>query len=267
MHAVQPSEAAMREDMDKVLVERPRSGRARVRALQGSRRQRRHRLDPDGESALQRLGMRRDAVDRKHFGEHLNPMYRYLRKQVDRPWDKVYGELCTQLDRRSVVQDHLFQHIKDRVAIDTVWRDGEVLVRRWNELVSLDRCGQELFVHPRTGILLPNREREIERRLERHERAERAARPHPDRRVGLPGMPAHCQWHRLAGLWYEVTLGTLDTANEDAAAYDVVLKKIVNRRHRNVLCERYGRADFYAIRKRQLGRAELRAHELQSGPN
>jgi len=47
------------------------------------------------------------------------PLYRYLRQQVNRSWAKVYGELCAQLDRRSVVQAHLFQHIEDKVAIET----------------------------------------------------------------------------------------------------------------------------------------------------
>jgi hypothetical protein len=263
MRAASPVEVTMREDMDKVLVERPRSGRARVRAFQGSRRRRRHRLDPDGESAPQRVGMRRDVIEHKFFGEHLNPMYRYLHQQVDRPWAKVYGELCAQLDRRSVVQDHLFQHIKDRVAFETIWRDGEVLVRRRTDLVPLADCGCELFVHPLTGILLPNRAREAALWRQRRERAERAAQPHPDRRVGLPGIPPGCQWHRIDGLWYEVTLGTLDTSGEEASAYDVVLK-IVSGRHRDALRQRYGRADRYAIRKRQLGRAELRAHGLQS---
>lgn len=257
----------MREDMDKVLVERPRSGRARVRAFEGSRRRRRDRLDPDGESGLQRLGMRRDVIERKHFGEHLNPMYRYLRKQVDRPWNKVYGELCSQLDRRSVVQEHLFQHIKDRVAVDTVWRDGEVLARRWSDLVPLARCGAELFVHPLTGILLPNRAREIERRRQNQERAEHATQPHPDRRVGLPGMPPACQWHRIDGLWYEVTLGALETSSDMTSAYDVVLRKVVTGRHRDALRERYGLPDRYATRKRQLGHAALRAHGLRCDPD
>jgi len=256
----------MREDMDKVLVERPRCGRARVRRLKGSRRQRRHRLDPDGESALQRLGMRRDAIDRKHFGEHLNPMYRYLRKQVDRPWDKVYGELCSHLDRRSVVQDHLFQHIKDRVAIDTVWHEGEVQVVRRSNLIPLARSGAELFVHPLTGILLRNRAREIERRRQSSERADHATQPRPDRRSGLPGMAPDCQWHRLEGHWYEVTLATLEASSDSVPAYDVVLRKLVSGRHREALRERYGPPDRYAIRKRQLGHAALRAHGLRCEP-
>jgi hypothetical protein len=97
--------------------------------------------------------MRRDALSRRHFGEHLGPLYRYLRQQVHRPWAKVYGELCAALDRRGVVQARLFQHIDDRVDGETVWQDGEVWVRNWRGLVPLKESRAELFVHLRTGIL------------------------------------------------------------------------------------------------------------------
>ncbi|MBX3604340.1 MAG: hypothetical protein KF788_03670 [Piscinibacter sp.] len=97
----------MRDDMSKVLVESPRGGRAWARALAGRRRQRRNRLDRDGEGAPQRAGMRRDPEVCKHFGEHLAPLYRYLRQQVHRPWTKVYGELCAALDRYACSKQQL----------------------------------------------------------------------------------------------------------------------------------------------------------------
>lgn len=253
----------MREDMSKVLVEAPRCGRSWAQALEGSRRQQRQRLDPDGEGAPRRVGMRRDAVERKHFGEHLGPLYRYLRQQVNRPWAKVYGELCAQLDRRSVVQAHLFQHVKDRVATETVWRDGEVWTRGWRGLQPIAESHAELFVHPRTGILLPNRARLVARRRERQDKAARALKAHSNRRVGLPGMAADCQWHRIDGVWYAVTLLALEPSGE-AKAYDVVLRRIVDGRQRETLQARYGRGDLYATGKRQLDRATLRAHGLAS---
>jgi hypothetical protein len=252
----------MREDMGKVLVESPRSGRSWARANEGSRRQQRHQLDPDGESAPRRVGMRRDAIARKHFGEHLGPLYRYLRQQVNRPWAKVYGELCSQLDRRNVVQAHLFQHIEDKVAIETVWRNGEVWVRTWRGLEPIADSRVELFVHPRTGILLPNRARVIAVLRKREEQAHRAAQPHPDRRIGLPGMRPNCQWHRIDGIWYEITLGTLHSRGEPAAAYDVVLKRVVDGRQAQLLRDRYGHPTMYATGKRQLGSAVLRANGL-----
>lgn len=252
----------MRQDMSKVLVESPRVGRAWARATEGTRRVRRHRLDPDGEGGPRHVGMRRDAVSRKDFGEHLAPLYRWLARQANRPWAKVWGELCAHLDRRNVVQAHLFEHLQDRVTIHTVWRDGKVYAQeRWYGLKPIERCWQHLYVHPRTGLLLVNRGREIAERRRRQERAARAAQPHPDRRSGLPGMAADCQWHRIDGIWYAVTLARLDDS-QAAAVYDGVLRRCVDGRQRELLHSRYGRPDRYAIAKRQLDGATLRANGL-----
>jgi hypothetical protein len=255
----------VRADMSKVLVESPRVGRGRARAHEGQRRQARQCADRDGESAPQRFGMQRDITSHKHFGEHLGPLYRYLRQQVHRPWSKVYGELCAGLDRRSVVQAHLFQHIGDKVELETVWRDGEVWIRNWRGLVPLKDSRAELFVHPRTGILLPNRARVIEAERQRKELQQQRAQGHPDRRSGLPGMAADCQWQRIDGLWYEVKLAALDVLDDKTRVYDVVLKRSVSGRDRQLLLTTYGRVGCYANAKRQLDRSTLRKHGLVSG--
>jgi hypothetical protein len=232
----------MRADMSKVLVEEPRWGRATARALAGSRRLRRNRLDADGEGGPARRGKAPGGSN--SIGEPLGPLYRYLRGQVDRPWDKVYGELCAALDRRSVVQAHLFQHIDDQVDIDTVWHDGQVQVRRWRGLVPLSESQAELYVHPRTGLLLV--------------RAHPArARAH-DRVVGAP-LPADVQWHRIDGQWYELRLRTLAGG---AAGFDVVLRREVTTQDRELLHRRYGGAAVYAQAKRQLDGRTLRRHGL-----
>lgn len=251
----------MREDMSKVLVESPRVGRARAYATEGTRRLRRHDLDADGEGGPRHIGMRRDAVGRKHFGEHLSPLYRWLDRQAGRPWAKVWGELCANLDRRSVVQAHVFQHIEGHVEIRTVWHDGQVQVQsRRHGLEPIGECWSRLFVHPRTGILLRNHAHQIAQRLRRQERAARAAQPHPDRRSGLHGMANDCQWRRIDGIWYEVTLAPLPA--DQAPVFDLVLGRTVDARQRELLRACHGRAGCYAAAKRQLGRKALRAHGL-----
>lgn len=251
----------MRTDMSKVLVDSPRVGRALAYATEGSRRLRRHDLDPGGEGGPRRIGMRRDAIERKHFGEHLSPLYRWLDRQAGRPWSKVWGELCANLDRRNVVQAHLFQHIGDHVETRTVWRDGQVHVQsRRRGLERIGDCRTRMFVHPCTGILLRNRARDIAQRQQRLQRDARAAQPHPSRRSGLPGMADDCLWERIAGIWYEVTLAPLSP--DQAPVYDVVLGRTVDARQRDLLRTRYGRPDRYAVAKRQLGRKALRAHGL-----
>lgn len=252
----------MREDMDKVLVESPRSGRAFARLVTGTRRKKRNALDADGEGGPRHLGMKGGRGD-KHFGEHLGPLYRYLRKQVNRPWAKVYGELCATLDRRSVVQAHLFQHIHDRVEVDTVWRDDMVYVRQWRGVVPLAESRAPMYVHPRTGILLVNRAGEIARRRKKKAQREAKFRPRHDRYLP-PGATPGTQWHRIDGIWYEVTLRTMDTSQVRPCGYDVALKRVVDFRSRDLLLARYGAPDRYAASKRQIDGRRLRAHGLAS---
>jgi hypothetical protein len=266
----------MRADMSKVLVEEPRHGRGYARSLVSGRRIERQQLDKDGESAASRFGMKQGGGT-KHFGEHLRPLFNYLRQQVDRPWNKVYGELCQGLDRRSTVQNHLFQHLHDRVAVDTEWRDGEVWVRReWGGHVPLRDSRAELYVHPRTGILLVNRARLIAQRQRAAKQAADQAAARQDRRTGLPGMATDEQWHRVDGVWYAVTLAPLPDPQRDVPVYDVLLKRNVARHNRELLLQRYG-CDArslgahgrchccplrYAIAKRQLDSRTLRQHGL-----
>lgn len=250
----------MREDMSKVLVDEPRHGRAQARAIQGSRRKRWNQVDPDGEGARSHLGMKRDGLAWKHFGEHLGPLYRYLRQQVDRPWRLVYGELCAGLDRRNVVQNHLFQHIGDRVALETVLVDGEVRVRSWRGTESLADSRYEMYVHPRTGLLLVNRAREKAAQQLRLERAAKARQGRPDRRIGVAGLGHDRQWHRIEGIWYEVLLQPLQG---DAPVYDVVLRRPVSVANRELLAQAYGRGDAAAVAKRQLDGRTLARHGLR----
>jgi len=126
--------------------------------------------------------------------------------------------------------------------------------------VPLADSRAEMFVHPLTGILLPNRARAIAMQRERDERARRRTATPPDRRTGLPGMPADVQWHRIEGLWYEVTLKPLG----GEPPFDVVLKRLLRRDSRELLRTTYGRSDRYASAKRQLSHKQLRAHGLAS---
>jgi hypothetical protein len=123
----------MRPDMHKVIVERPRFGG------HGSRKGRRPR---DLEDLPANLGMRRPYG---HFGknldDHLGPLRRYLRKQVGRPWNKVYSEICAGLRAGHPVHDHLRRHIFEIVTF------GESALPRRKPFVG------EVFVDLRTGIL------------------------------------------------------------------------------------------------------------------
>lgn len=252
----------MRADMGKVLVEAPRSGRASARAVAGSRRQDRNRVDRDGEAAPVRLGMKRDRHACKHFGEHLGPLYRYLRQQLNRPWAKIHGELCAALDQRSVVQAHLFQHLRDKVDTETEWREDGVWVRNWRGLVPLAESRVEMYVHPRTGLLLLNRARAIADGKRKQAQQEQALARERQRRIGSKQLPADTQWHRVDGLWYALQLRRLDGAAPETLPFDVLLRRAVGAADSQLLLERYGSGSLYAHAKRQLDGKTVRRNGL-----
>jgi hypothetical protein len=136
------SELIMREDMYKVIVERPRRGK------EGYATAARLRKDFDGPM---RLGMRA-GYGYRSLNENLAPLRRYLHAQIGRPWNKVFGEICAGIDRRNTVQQHIHQHIHDFIAIDVDVRGGQLidLVARWGFRGGIS---QGLYVDPRTGLI------------------------------------------------------------------------------------------------------------------
>jgi hypothetical protein len=120
----------MREDMFKVIVERPRWG-SRMRTNEG----RRYRASEDVAS---KIGIKQGYVTRKYLNENLSPLKRWLESQANRPWDKVYAELCANIDRRNTVQQHIFAHIDSFVERETRLVDGKVFVlSRWGRELQL----------------------------------------------------------------------------------------------------------------------------------
>ena len=123
----------MRKDMAKVIVERPRLGRAAAGLRPGRMRP---LVDDDGE--IVRAKGAREPVARaqktKGLNETLNPLRRYLESQVGRPWNKVYSEISAHLKPTSTVQQHVRDHIEDFVAFRTRMREGQVYVNdRWGQ--------------------------------------------------------------------------------------------------------------------------------------
>ena len=112
----------MRPDMAKVIVERPRiKGRAWERP-KGYRR-RLGCYGPDGPPG--REGIKAPWQNgTKHLNEHLGPLRRYLDRQVGRPWDQVFSEICAHIDRSSAVQDHVRDHVEGYVETHVIVIEG-----------------------------------------------------------------------------------------------------------------------------------------------
>ena len=180
----------MREDMARVIVERPRI-KPRVDRI-GRRR--------NLEELPYKEGMRRaraERGERKQLNENLAPLRRYLEKQVGRPWDKVYSEIAAHLRADNAVQQHVRDHLRDFVAITP--RRGIV---HW----ATTRSGlwrQRLYVDPTSGLLC--RTDQLPEEKERR-RAKLHLLPPPVERIALS---RDRELRLINGHWFEVRLAPL----------------------------------------------------------
>jgi hypothetical protein len=162
----------MRNDMAKVVTERPRRGSSEPSRKWGRRltkdeiprdflENERYRYDdPDPDKGYDydygplRTGRwrRQYGSDSKDFSDLLGPLRGYLRKHVGRPWNAVWSELSAHLDKRSVTGSHIFDHIKQEVE-QHCWLavNGKVYYRRRYSRAETEVTG--LYVHPMTHLL------------------------------------------------------------------------------------------------------------------
>ena len=85
---------------------------------------------------------------RAHFSDNLEPLERFLRSNVGRPWSVVYSELKGQLDGGSVTGQHVIQHLQDYMGRGCCYRGEVQQYRSRNDGVSL-----RFAIHPDTGLL------------------------------------------------------------------------------------------------------------------
>jgi hypothetical protein len=259
----------MRDDMCKVIVERPRWG-SRSNWKDG-------RLHRESEDVSPKIGMKQGHGTRKYFKDHLGPLKRWLASQVNRPWDKVYSEICEHNDVRSTVQDHLRSHVEDFVDLNTRMINGQVCVfRDYSPVSTLADSSRKLYVHPTSGLLLRN---PWPKRWQREWKAETAAKAALVAAVrrDLGGMALLM---KLEGTWYHVTLaamadgvvyikqtpdGPRKAMHRYPTQWDIVRKREVNA-GKDGCCgeayELYGRYGVYAASKRQLSAKELKQYKL-----
>ena len=149
--------------MAKVVVEQPRYG-SRDRSLKTAQKIRPVEVHEDFDSGPVRAPARRWG---KSFGEHLTPLWRFLRKNLGRPWDKVYSEIRSQLDGRSVTGQHVLDHLRWEVETEAFLVEGKVMRNGWRGPTPV----YGFYVHPKTGILREApRYRSLYRREQRKQR-------------------------------------------------------------------------------------------------
>ncbi len=235
----------MREDMFKIIVERPRWGsRSTYRP--------RHRLAGEDDLPV-KIGMKRHAavtrIRCKSLNENLNPLRRYLGRQLGRRWDEVYSEIAATLAPGHTVKEHVRQHLDDFVARRiTVGRDGQ-----WIHASGRHRFGtrpapwhQLYYVDPGDGRLKESASLWKKLKLDPFPWKRRKAESDPNVRV----LDKMRELRRIGGIWYEVIFNRNTLAEE--LVFDLLSRTRVpaNTRH--------------AAAKRQLSRAELDAFELKN---
>lgn len=158
----------MRVDLNKVLCERERHrshmSYREVRNLDPGKPARRIEEEDDepftGQQHSRKCGIA--APHRNHnkdFNEHLNPLWGIVRKNVGRPWDKIYSEICEVFDKRSVINQHILDHLDGFVERRFLIKNDELFLTRhyYRKMVPLKGSSVEYYVDPRDGILKRNK--------------------------------------------------------------------------------------------------------------
>ena len=245
----------MREDMFKVVVERPRWGSRHCDSPKL-----RH-VDPQ----VSRIGHKRQVCEsqgwRKSLNENLAPLKRYLHKQKGRQWNDVFSEICQQLDTGSTVKMHIREHLEDFVVVKVhVTKDGTWIgQRKWSGAVRLDnRWGwPDLYVDPFDGRI---KETEALRRklgivrkpYARIWLAEYARGPHDDFRR----QAKHRALLRRDGIWFAVELDRDPGCHDDRLRHELL---------EQAWREREG--GWKVTRMKQLSSRELKSHKLANQPS
>ena len=274
----------MRDDMARVIVERPR--------IPDHSAGRKGRSVPFDQLPAQE-GMRRPHIrfwGGKQLNENLAPLRRYLERQVGRPWDKIYSDIAAHLRMDSTVQQHVRDHLQGFVAIKPRRLNG------WRHRHS-GLWWQPFYVDPVSG-LLKRTDRLPEAKSHRH--ARRQHHPAAPERISLA---EDRELRRIEGIWYEVRLAPLPepvyrpfqemqtrklkpwAANSPVVSFDVTVRRLVTPAVTDAVTRalilvgpeiddeagwrtyrRQQPSRRYAVGKRMLSKVELRRHGLQNLP-
>lgn len=220
----------MRKDMGKIITEKPRGGSgARNAKTAMSIKWQGHDGDYDIPQKQSSSRHRIHGYNAKEFTDVLGPLYRYLDKQVGRPWNKVHSELCEVLDKRKLTHAHVFTHIDSYVEKD-VYKgvDGKWHSRPYGGLIG-DRYGG-LYVHPKSGLICRQKIKETDK---------------PKKDYELYKIDNKNELRRVEGIWYLIKL---DMVLVDK--YDWKTNK------------GYQKLELREVAKKQLNSKELKQYDL-----
>ncbi len=92
-----------------------------------------------------------DIKNTTRFGDNLEPLERFLRSHVGRPWSEVYAELNRQLDRSTVAGQHVIEHLHQYLDEQRWGRPIPAETKRYR--TQNDGVSRRFCIHPETGQL------------------------------------------------------------------------------------------------------------------
>jgi len=195
----------MRDDFSKQLVERERTrswdkfhNYRNVKGPKGLN---------DGEVGG-RESMRRKfnhGYDRKHFNENLNPLYGWVRSCLGKNWDRCYSELRRKFDARSVINNHILEHLWGIIETHTfVDEHGRSMARPGNYsstgAVPVSECLKDHYVCPKSGMVRAT-QKKTHRQIRKLRAAERVKEEAKVKRFVDGGV-----LRLIDGVWYRFDL-------------------------------------------------------------
>ncbi|MEA5574236.1 hypothetical protein [Calothrix sp. UHCC 0171] len=138
--------------LGKIVIERPRVGwRISQKKVTGYKKTL-HKITQESieDEGLFRPYIIKNRWRTKSFSDNLSPLRRWLRSQVNQPWDIIYSELCRKIETKTLAGQHLLFHLLAMVERDVIIIDNVPFSRRNRQI---GYWGDELYIHPETGLL------------------------------------------------------------------------------------------------------------------
>lgn len=245
----------MREDMFKIIVERPRQGRSWATKSK-------LRYDPCKDRS--RVSGKRLVKDyggnTKHLNENLAPLKRYLFKQRGRRWDDVFSEICARLDTGSTVKMHVREHLDDFILRKvTRHQDGTLsAASRWGSPERPEHWWADLYVDPCDGLIKETRVLCRKLGVKTRRTYWRTHFRPVDRPVSLKPLSETEFYAKVGGIWYQFMLNHAPVISQGRPASRELIYETLAKGH-------WDEGDsFRVISKRQLSKKQLKAYGLSN---
>ena len=255
----------MRPDMHKVIVNRAKTSGSSAKGRVKSR---------NLEDLPQHEGMRRphrvgDACKLQNI--HLAPLRRYLASHVGQPWNKVYSEICKNVNLSSEIQRNLLRHVQRMVYTKAALHEDKIVLHSEYSVIYLEDIRKYsgvslLYVHPTTG------------KLQQLKTVKYTKKKDDKNFLKTVSSDDKTQCHKIKGIWYVIRLAKLPAepwktkyqtsvgfgVHTTSASFGVYYKstpngEIVDKMFGRCLCdlskeeleERYNRSGVYCVSMRQ----------------